>query len=672
MNDTFCRQATGIIILHFMGYINFDKTQLINLEYALGKELVRSNRAGSYSCSTILGCNTRKYHGLLICPQPQLDGGHHVLLSKVDETIIQREADFNIGVNRFPGVFFPKGHKYVRDFSADTIPVVTYRVGGVVLTRETMFVTEEARVLIRYTLLEANSPTRLRIRPYLAFRNIHLLSKQNIDADTRYHGIPNGIKVNMYKGYSDLFIQMSKSKGEYVHAPDWYKDFEYLSEKERGYEALEDLFTPGFFETSIKKGEQIVFSASIAEARPAGLNRLFNVELSKRTPRNSFENCLYNSAQQFFYNSPDKSGLVAGYPWYSKIGRFTFISLPGIAMSSKDNKICETVIDSMISDMQGAFFLESEKWLQRSYDSADTSLWFFWALQKCFHDENKALLWRKYGKVITRILDAYAAGTEKGIKMHNNGLIHIDRHASTLTWMNAMAAGQAVTPRYGYVVEINALWYNALRYASELAEAGQKQGLSRRWTDIAELAKGAFVEVFWNKQGKHLSDFVFEGKHEHSIRPNQLFAISLPHSPLDDMKRQQVLDTIQKELLTIRGLRSLSPRDLNYKGRHVGPEHARDTAFHQGTVWPWLLGHFAEAWLSTYGLQGLPLIQDIYNGFQDTMMEDCIGSVAEIYEGDPPHKGCGAISFAPSVAELIRMHHMIMSYSKELSKTKKQ
>jgi predicted glycogen debranching enzyme len=648
-----------------MGYIEFDKTQLINLEYSLNKEMIRSNRAGSFSCTTILGCHTRKYHGLMISPQPHLDGGYHILLSKVDETIIQREAEFNIGVNRFPGSFYPKGHKYVRDFSADIIPVVTYRVGGVVLTKETMFVTEEERVLIRYTLLEAHSPTKLRIRPFLAFRNIHCLSKKNIDLDTKYKAVPNGIKVKMYRGYPDLFLQLSRKSAEYVHVPDWYNDFEYVEERERGYEYLEDLYTPGFFEVPIKRGESIIFSASTSETKPEGITRIFTAELKKRTPRNSFENCLTNSAEQFFFRQAGKLGIVAGYPWYGVSGRFSLISLAGLAACRNFRGMCREVIATMAEEMNGPWFNESGGSPGVDRPAADTSLWFFWTLQKCYSGEARARLWEHYGDVITRILDVYATGRESGFGLADNGLIHIDPAHPDLTWMNAMVNGQAVTPRYGFVVEVNALWYNALCFGAELARSAGEKELSRRWEDMAKKAGKAFEKVFTLPDKPYLADFVYEDKQDRSVRPNQVFAASLPFSPISEIARKALIDVIQKDLLTPRGLRTLSPRDPRYCGRYSGNVEQRDGAFHQGTAWPWLLGHFAEAYLKIYGGQGLGLIKSLYEGFQETMKENAIGSVSEIYEGDPPHRADGASSFAPSVAEIRRIHYLMEKLEKQ-------
>ncbi len=642
-----------------MGFIEFDKNQLINLEYSLGKEMLRSNRAGSFSCTTIIGCNTRKYHGLLVCPQPLLDNSIHVLLSKVDETIIQRDSEFNLGINIFPNDYNPKGHKYVRDFSADVIPLITYRVGGVIFTKETLFVTEEQKVMIRYTLVEAKSPTTLRIKPFLAFRNIHQLSKKNIYLDTKYESVPNGIKTRMYEGYSPLSIQFSKSKVEYVHAPDWYDDFEYFHEQRRGYDFREDLYVPGFFEMPIKKGESIIFYAGTESINPNLISRLFKKEHKARTPRNSYDNCLSNAGEQFFYKHNNGTDIIAGYPWYDRVGRYTFLSLPGLSLAKNSARACQNVVETMIDQMKGGFFPETGRGLQTSYVSADTSLWFIWALQKC-NDKKDSLkvLWKTYGDTVKEILDAYAEGTPF-LKLRENKLLYIDPSFPSITWMNAMVGGKAVTPRYGYVVEINALWYNALTFAIEAATAAKDKQFVKKWKDIAQSIPETFQSLFWNREKNRLFDYVADDFTEPGIRPNQIIAASLPYSPLSEEMIKDVIDVVTKKLLTSRGLRTLSPGNILYKGRYMGNESERDRALHQGTVHPWLLGHFADAYLKIYGKYGASFIEKLYNSFQDDMIEDGIGTISELYEGDPPHSGRGAISFAANIAELLRMKAMI-------------
>ncbi len=648
-----------------MSYIKFDKTQLINLEYSLNKELVRSNRSGAFSCATILGCNTRKYHGLLIAPQPQLDGEQHVLLSKVDETVIQREAAFHLGVNKYPGSFHPKGHKYVRNFTADVIPMVTYRVGGVVLTKETMFVTEKEMVLIRYTLVEAHSPTLLRLQPFLAFRNIHRLSKRNIDLNTKYDTVPNGIRVKMYEGYSDIYLQLSKKNGEYVHAPDWFNDLEYIREQERGYEHHEDLYIPGFFEVPVKTGESIILAASTAQLHPGSLTKLFNSEIEKRRKRDSFENSLLNAAEQFFVHKQGQMSINQGFPWYDYSGRFTFIALPGLALASEQKEICHKVIGDMLSRLSGPLFPESYKHQQPVYDSAETSLWFFRAVQLCFAKSPKRKLWEDYGRPMKQILEGYASGTENGIRMDENALLFIDPTTPGLSWMNAVSDQHHHTPRYGYLVEVNALWYNAISFALDLAKAAGDDEFVNRWKELSRKIRDTFMPKFWYEEGGFLADFVYEDKMDISIRPNQIIAASMPFSPLSEMECKQVLDLAVKRLLTPRGLRSLSPEDSRYKGRYMGDAYARDAALHQGSVWVWLLGPFADAWFKVYGSDGVEFIRKHYEGFEETLTEAGIGTISEIFDGDPPHHPAGAISYAASVAELLRIGNMIEIINKK-------
>jgi predicted glycogen debranching enzyme len=646
-----------------MGFIKFDKDQLINLEYSLKKEMLRSNRAGSFSCTTIIGCNTRKYHGLLICPQPLLDNEKHVLLSKLDETIIQREAEFNIGISKFPGTYNPKGHKYVRNFTAESIPMVTYRVGGVVLTKETLFVAEQERVMIRYTLVEAQSPTILRIKPFLAFRNIHQLSKKNIYLDTKYEKVRNGIKTRMYEGYSQLHMQLSKTQFEYVHAPDWYNDIEYYHEMARGYDYLEDLYVPGFFEFPIKKGESVIFVAGTSEVIAGQITRQFNAELKNRTPRNSFENSLLNSAEQFFSKHDKGVDIIAGYPWYDRIGRYTFLSMPGLFQARINGHSCEPVLKTMISQMDGPNFPETGRGEGTSYVSADTALWFIWALSQCTGEKMKAdYIWDEYGEILTRILESYHHGNDY-ITLAENQLLYIDKKYPAITWMNANVEGQAVTPRYGYVVEVNALWYNAIKFVLEIAGKAKNKSFIKKWTAIADQIPASFKDVFWNEEICCLADYMADGKQDLSVRPNQIIAASVPYSPITDGAIQKILDVVINQLVTPKGLRTLSPQDPFYKGRYFGDTYQRDRALHQGTVWPWLLGHFAEAYLKIYKDKGVEYINSLYQNFENDMMEDGIGTISEFYEGDPPHQSKGAISFAASVAELLRIRELIQKYS---------
>lgn len=642
-----------------MSYLNFDKTELINLSYSLERELIRSNRAGSYSCTTIIASNTRKYHGLLVVPLEQLDGGYHVLLSSFDETVIQHDQEFNLGVHKYPGDYYnPKGHKYVRDFSAELVPMITYHVGGVVLTKEMFLVEKEERILIRYCLEEAHSPTILRFKPFLAFRNIHALSKANMDVINRSLKVKNGIKTRMYNSYPYLNMQFSKNV-EYVSSPDWFYNIEYFKEQRRGYECHEDLYVPGFFELPIKKGESVIFSAGLTEVDPLGLTRKFEAELKKRIPRNTFRNCLANSAQQFFIKRDKKTELIAGYPWYGPRCRDTFISVPGLTLAIGDEKTCSDVLHTMAKKLEGALFPECCQEGKICFDAADTPLWFFWTLQQyTIHTGNYQAVWKDFGKKLKNILHCYRCGIGTAIRMHENGLIWAGEPGRALTWMNAYVNGKPVTPRTGYAVEINLLWYNAVLFALELAEKAKDKNFIKEWGSIPELIKSSFIEKFWDENRGYLADVVDEQGADFMVRPNMVFATSFFYSPLDTDQQKLVLDTITRELLTSRGLRTLGPREELYKGVYEGNQASRDSALFNGTAWPWLLGHYSEGLLRVFKKSAIEKVKQIYYGFEEEMKIHGIGSISEVYDGDPPHKAGGAISMAINVGELLRLRRM--------------
>ncbi len=643
-------------------FIQFDKNQLVNLQYVLNKELLRTNKHGAYTSSTIIGCNTRKYHGLLVAPQPLLDTDLHVLLSCVDETIIQRDAEFHLAIHKFPGgVYHPKGHKYIQDFSADFVPAWTFAVGGVLLKKEIVLLTDSDCVMIRYTLMEASSPITLRLMPFLAYRNYHSLSKANTFARKKYKEIANGIKLRMYNGYSDLCMQTSKSP-EYVSVPDWYYNFEYTKELERGYDFKEDLFTPGYFDFTMKKGEQVIFSAGLDELSPRSIKSLFEKETKNRLPRENFESCLLNAASQFVVQHEKQTEVVAGFHWFGRWGRDTFISLPGLTLVTGKPDLCKAVLTTMASQMKNGLFPN----MGSSYNSVDAPLWFFWAVQHyCDYTKNYESVWKTFGPKMRAVLDAYRKGTDYCIQMQENGLIHAASPGHALTWMDAVVDGKPVTPRMGFPVEINALWYNAICFALQLADKADDEKFIQQWENMPMLIADSFVTTFWNESKGYLADVVFNGEADWTVRPNQIMATSLPFSPVDDYIKNSVLQKVKGELLTPRGLRTLSPKDIRYKGTYFGNQPARDRAYHQGTVWPWLLGHFSEGYLKLYGEEGVPFIKELFEGFIPTLMEHGISTVSEVYDGDPPHKAEGAISQAWSVAELLRIQFLLDKYGKK-------
>ncbi|MDR2408932.1 MAG: amylo-alpha-1,6-glucosidase [Bacteroidales bacterium] len=644
-----------------MGYIRFDKQQLINLEYSLKREVLRTNRAGTYTNTTIVGCNTRKYHGLLVTPMDNIDNDNHVILSGLDVTIIQHEASFNLAVRKYPGVYEPKGHKYLDEINVDIIPVYTYRVGGVTLQMERIL-TEDDRILIKYTLIEAHSPTKLQFKPFLAFRNVHKLSKANFYVNTKFKSIKNGIKVKMYDGYKFLYLQFDR-KIDYVHVPDWYYNVEYQEEKDRGYEYQEDLYVPGYFELPIQKGESIIFTASLIETDPEKISSQFDRELNIRLPRDNYLDCLKNAAQQFIYKRGNKTEIIAGFPWFGRWGRDTFIALPGLTLYNNDIKTCKDVLNTITNELVDGLFPNIGTGDNIAVNSADAPLWFFWTLQQySLFIKDKSVIWKEYGEKMKCILENYRKGTHYNIKMHDNGLIWQGITGKALTWMDAIVAGKPVTPRIGFAVEINALWYNAVMFTLDLAKNNMDNTFVASWETIPSLIKNTFIDYFWNEEKRYLADCVTYDFKDWTIRPNQIFACSLPYSPLNEYMKDFVLETVKRILLTPRGIRTLSPDHPDYRGTYSGNQEERDRAYHQGTAWVWLLGSFCEAYLQIHQKNGLHLVEKIFNAFEEEMTVHGIGTVSEIYDADPPHHPNGTISQAWSIGELLRISNMIQQY----------
>jgi len=643
-----------------MSYLNFDKTLLINLEKSLSKEMIRTNRAGTYNSTTLIDCNTRKYHGQLVTPLPDLDDTNHVLLSSMDETVIQHGAEFNLGIHQYENNnFSPNGHKYIRQFDCELISRTLYRVGGVILSKERLLVSFEPRVLIKYTLLEAHSPTLLRFKPFLAFRTVNQLTHENNIANTSYEDATNGMSMCLYTGYPRLYMQFSK-KSTYNHHPDWYKNIEYYKEKERGYEYQEDLLVPGYFELPIKKGESVIFSAGITNVSPKKLNELWDEELKRRNKRDDMFSTLKNSAQQFYKREGTKTYLLAGYPWFTARARDQFVALPG----------CTLTIDRMdyFYDIMKTSIEEISKFMNNSYDDVklqeiddpDVLLWFIWTIQQYAAKMGIADAAEKYEELINTIINFIRKQNHPNLFVHNNGLLYVNGIDKPATWMNAIEDGHPITPRTGYVVEINALWYNALKFAAELNRATGKEHAADLLDYQAEITREAFVNTFWN--GTYLYDYVDGNYKDLEVRPNMVLAVSLTHSPLDKPQQKSVLDLITRELLTPKGLRTLSPKSGSYRPKYIGGMRERNRNYHNGPVWPCTFGAFAAAYLKIYKQSGKSFIERMLVGLEAEMTELCIGTLPELFDGNPPYKGHGGMSFAMSVAETLRVLERIKNF----------
>lgn len=643
-----------------MSYLKFDKNLLINLEQSLRLEVLRTNQSGAYHCTTIVGANTRKQHGLLVIPVPEIDDNSHVLLSSLDETVIQHGAPFNLGLHRYSGgVYSPNGHKYIREYDCERVPTHTFRVGGVILKREKIFITNENRILIRYTLVDAHSKTTLQFRPFLAFRNANDLCVENQVASRDYKEVSNGISTCMYEGYPELFMQVNH-KPKFVFDPHWYKGIEYIKDQERGIPYTEDLYVPGYFEVDMKKGDTIIFSAGVSEVNTRMLSKMYEDEIKTRTPRTSFYNCLKNSAKQFYVSNADGHYMLAGYPWFKLRARDEFIALPGCTLSNHHRPDFEAIMDTA----KEAFTRwmetgEPDKHLQ-GIDLPDVPLWAAWAIQRYSHDTDVPTARERYGELVAQLIDFIIDGKHPNLQVDDNGLVRTDGTRQPMSWMDsARPDGTPLIPRTGYLVEFNALWYNALMFLLQMyADDKQMQSRVERWQKISDAYAESFAPTFLNDYG-YLYDYVNGSYTDLSVRPNMVIAVGVDHSPLDRRQRKRILDFITRELLTPKGLRTLSPNSYGYNPWYVGNPEQREKAYYSGSARPWLMGFYCHAYVKVFGIGGLSFVNRMMIGFEDEMSQGAIGTLSELYDGNPPFIGRGAVSFAANVGEILRVLRLL-------------
>ncbi len=644
-----------------MSYLSFKKDQLINLEYSLAREFLGTNRGGGYCSSTLVFCNTRKYHGLLVVPIEKFRGKNYVMLSSLDETILQHGRDFNFGVHKYEGTYEPRGHKYIVDISYEKAFTVTYQVGGVVLKKEILMMHNAPQVLIRYTLEDAHSATLLRLNPLLAFRDIHSLSKQNPVANTQVEVVDGGVRAKLYPEFPYLYMQLSKP-ANFGGAAYWNNNIYYTKEKERGYDFQEDLLSVGAFEVNLKKGESIVFSASLEEAKSKNLDKDFTKYLKERADRNSFEECLQYTASQFIIQKAGETRIKAGYHWYDSTTRDTFIALPGIALSGSTVKIFDEVLQSALKYCyNGRFARDISTHIVNPVFDADTSLWFFWTLQQYEKEttRTKKQIWKEYGETLKAILNTFKSREHKTMRMDDNGLIWSDDLSHPLTWFNAENNYGAIVPRNGYVVEVNALWYNAVCYALELAKDAKDKTFLSEWGTMPETIAESFNQIFWIESEKYLADYANHTHQNTEVRPNQLLACALDYSPLTEKRQRKVLAIITQELLTPKGLRSLSPESPRYEGESVGNVFVRDKASFNGSVHPWFVGFYVEANLKLFGDTYIPDGKAFLENFEEEINTHGVGLISAIYDGNPPFNPRGCISNAKNVAEILRAQWLL-------------
>ena len=645
-----------------MAFLKFNKSELVNLEYSLKREIIAANESGAYCNTSIVTCNTRRYHGLLAVPVQELGGGKYMLLSALDESLILGGKQFNLGIHCYGDTYEPRGHKYIVDFDAAPVPVVTYKVGGILFTKTIMMVPDNDQVLIKYELLQAPSKVTLALKPFLAFRSVHSLTSQNAEAYTQPDEIDGGVSFRLYNGFPDLNLQTS-SAAAFKYQPYWYNGVTYSDEYRRGFDCREDLFVPGMFQMTLKPGESVVFSASVNEINPRGLKRKFTDTLKKMGEIETQHDLLVHNAQLFKQHDGDKARINAGYSWLETgLLRETIVSLPGLTLyANGDCAEFEKILDTLIAEEQGRLFHRTTQ--------CEAPLRLTETIQKYIRFSGKEKqIWKKYGETLKGIIESYAPGRRKEVAMHPNGLLWTQMDGVALSWMNAYVHGHPVTERAGYQVETNAFWYNALCFALDMENKyGPKKdnAFAARWTPVRDLVKQNFQPTFWREDWGYLVDYVNGGPHDQAVRPNQLYAVCLEYIPVDDEVVSEVVMTINDELLTKRGLRSLSPRNEAYRGVYEGSQIDRDLAYHQGCAFPALLAPYIEICFEMMGSTFYKRAEYLTEGFFQDISKHGVGAFSELYDGDPPHEPHGAISSAMSTAALLTIDYVMNQYKKE-------
>ena len=639
-----------------MAFLRFNKAELVNLSYSLKREIICVNKTGAYCNTSIVTCNTRRYHGLLSVTLDRFGGDKYLLLSAIDESFIVNGKQFNLGIHCYGDIYEPRGHKYVVDFDADPIPSITYKVGDIVFRKSLMLMPDKDQILIKYELLECPAKATIKLKPFLAFRNIHALTHRNEDADESYSAVKNGARFRLYENFPDLVLQTSDSAMTYKHDPEWYYGITYSDEYRRGFDCKEDLLVPGYFEGTIKAGESLVMSASLKEENPAMFKRTFTDKLAKLPTVTNYRDLLARWANLFICAHNGRKRVTAGFSWmYTGLLRETLISLPGLTLyANGDTKTFEEVLDNLIADEQERLF--------RRTTQVEAPLMLATALQKYIKfGASPSHVWKKYGSTVRGILESYLPGCRREVTMHPNGLLWAQMDGVALTWMNTYVNGRAVNERAGYQIETNSYWYNAICFALEMEKKyGIKNGaFVKRWTPVREMVAGSFRPTFWDEESGRLADYVDASGRNMEVRPNQLSAVWVDYSPLEEEILPEVLRVVANELITSRGIRSLSPRDPDYKGVYEGSQVERDLAYHRGCAFPFLLAPYIELSFRVKGPAFIKKAEWLVEGFWADLSKHGVGAFSELYDGDPPHEPHGAISSALSTAALLMVDAII-------------
>jgi predicted glycogen debranching enzyme len=646
--------------------IEIDQENCRNLETALSREWLETNGIGGFSSSTITGLNTRRYHGLLTAAtKPPV--GRLVLLSKLEETLIIDGRRYELSANQYPGVVHPEGFKYQTGFRLDPFPVFTYEAEGVRLEKRVFMVQGENTTVVQYEVPvppkgRTAIPIVLEVRPLIAFRDYHSTTHENGALNSNVETADGLTTVKPYSDSPTLHLAHDTARIDVNGF--WYRNFQYAVEQERGLDFAEDLFSPCSFTFDLNASANINIIASTERRDVAKADAYRKAEmerrdlLSRKVEGDQLIGTLTAAADQFIVARERCKTVIAGYHWFADWGRDTMIALPGLTLATGHAEIAKSILAEFATHVdQGMLpncFPDAGE--TPEYNTVDATLWFFEAVRSLLQYTNDFEFMRAtLYAVLTDIIDWHIKGTRYQIHVDDDGLLYSGEPGVQLTWMDAKVGDWVVTPRHGKPVEIQALWYNALRLMEQLAAKFKNPKAKERYSAMADKASASFNRVFWNEEAGCLYDVVNGDGRDASIRPNQVIAISLVNSMLSKDRAAKVLRVVERELLTPRGLRTLSPRDPNYIGRYEGDPRSRDGAYHQGTVWPWLIGPFITAYVKTFGADvGRKFAIQWLSTFQDHLSDACLGQVSEIFDGDAPHAPRGCVAQAWSVAELLR------------------
>lgn len=636
---------------------------LSEFKAATQREWLETNGIGGFASSTVIGLNTRRYHGLLTAAtNPPV--GRVVMLSKLEETLVIDDQRFDLSSNQYPGTVHPNGFQYQTHFRLDPFPIFTYEVADVRIEKSIFMVHGSNTTVVQYKLTTPDKLEKvlLEIRPLLAFRDYHSTTHENGSINKKFETDRGVTSFSTYKDLPTLFL--SHDTCEVQPTGYWYRNFQYELERERGLDFMEDLFNPCclVFELSSATPTRLIAST---ESTSVDLSEQLRINETKRREqiakihpnKPDFISTLTTAADQFIVKRGTGQTVIAGYHWFSDWGRDTMIALPGLTLATKRTEVAQGILQEFAKHVdQGMLpnrFPDAGE--TPEYNTVDATLWFFEAIRALVHSTGDyKLIQETFYHVLTDIIEWHIKGTRYNIHMAEDGLLYSGEDGVQLTWMDAKVDNWVVTPRRGKPVEIQALWYNALRLMQDLALKFDDKSKSEAYATMAQTCMESFNQQFWNAEEGCLYDVLDDGVQDSSIRPNQIFAISLHYSMLSTTRARQILEVVNRDLLTPRGLRTLSPRDPHYQGRYEGNPRSRDSVYHQGTVWPWLIGPYIKACLKTLGEDaGRTFANKWLEGFTEHLNDACMGQVSEIFDGDAPHIPRGCVAQAWSVAEIL-------------------